>query len=394
MLTIGTELLIGDTINTNAASLGKLLINKGLKLNHELCVRDSKEDIESALDFLIKYNSAIIISGGLGPTEDDITKNSLSLITGIPLIEDTVHIENMKKLWKKRGYEMSKLNIKQALIFENFNKIKNTIGTALGCHFIYKDTDIYVLPGPPREFIPMVNDYVLPSLISKNDAESVVYKYVSLYGIPESTLADKITEFKPDNLDLAFLPSKGVVKIRYDASKISSQDERLFLDNISENFKNNVINYSNESIIETLSNELKLKSKSVSFIESITGGSLASSITSYPGATKIFKQAHIMYQDSSKKSYLDSESLESDWKVLSKRLMEEFMHKSSSDIYLVVLGEAGPISSSNNKVGTVLVVVSDGNNVQLTEHYFTGDRKYIIKRTVNQCFFELLKIIR
>ena len=130
MLTIGTELLIGDSINTNAASLGKLLVNKGLELNQELCVRDSKEDIESGLNFLIKYNSSIIISGGLGPTEDDITKNSLSLITGIPLIEDTVHIENMKKLWTKRGYEMS---VKQSIdnIEQYVNNLEDQLSHAL-----------------------------------------------------------------------------------------------------------------------------------------------------------------------------------------------------------------------------------------------------------------------
>ena len=233
---IGTEVLIGDTLNTNGNFLANLLSDVGLKLSYELSVSDDKDEIGASLNFFTSNVDVLIVSGGLGPTEDDMTKEYISKLTGISLIEDDHHTDWMVNRWKQRGLEMPDLNRKQSLIFKDFDGIPNNTGTALGAELHYKNTDVYLLPGPPREFKPMVEDYVINKIDRKSIDNNVDYKYITLYGIPESTLAESVNKLKPTDMDIAYLPKYGIVKLRYDLNKMSKSLEDDFLTKISNEY--------------------------------------------------------------------------------------------------------------------------------------------------------------
>ena len=388
---IGTEVLIGDTLNTNGNFLANLLSDVGLKLSYELSVSDDKDEIGVSLKFFTSNVDVLIVSGGLGPTEDDMTKEYISKLTGISLIEDDHHTDWMVKRWKQRGLEMPDLNRKQSLIFKDFDGIPNNTGTALGAELHYKDTDVYLLPGPPREFKPMVEDYVINMIDRKSIDNNVDYKYITLYGIPESTLAESVNKLKPTDLDIAYLPKYGIVKLRYDLNKMSKSLEDDFLTKISNEYKNNIVSYSNESLEKTLYKKFSNLDLNLSLVESITGGNLSGRITSLAGSSKVLYFSKILYQNTSKEQFLKTKSIPSDWRILSKLLSEEALKQANTSVALAVLGEAGPIASTEYKVGEIFIAMSDTRRTEVETYMFMGNREDITKQTINQCLFNLIK---
>ena len=388
---IGTEVLIGDTLNTNGNFLANLLSDVGLKLSYELSVSDDKDEIGVSLKFFTSNVDVLIVSGGLGPTEDDMTKEYISKLTGISLIEDDHHTDWMVKRWKQRGLEMPDLNRKQSLIFKDFDGIPNNTGTALGAELHYKDTDVYLLPGPPREFKPMVEDYILNKIDRKSIDKNVDYKYITLYGVPESTLAEGINKLKPNDLDIAYLPKDGIVRLRYDLSKISESLEDDFLIKISSKYKNNIVSYSNESLEKTLYKKFTNLDINLSLVESITGGNLSGRITSVPGSSKVLSISKILYQNAAKEQFLQTQSIPSDWRILSKLLSEQVLKQTNTSVSLAVLGEAGPIAFTEYKVGEIFIAISSNSKTEVERYMFMGNREDITKQTINQCLFNLIK---
>lgn len=392
-ISIGTEIMLGDTLNTNGNSLAKALLTNGYQLLYELSVADKKKDIEIALQFLTDNTNVLIISGGLGPTEDDMTKEYISIITNNELIEDEEHTKWMQDIWNKRGLKMPELNRKQSYFFNNYNAIPNTSGTALGAHLNYKNTEIFLTPGPPREFSPMVNDYVIPrikELYSKNLFE---YKYLTIYGVPESNLSENINSFKPNNMELAYLPSYGIIKLRYDRQNITEKEEIQFIDGIKKFHHKNIISFSNSSLQKVVFDTLSSQKKNISLVESITGGMLASLFVSLPGASKVLSGSNVLYQNEQKLNYLGSDSLDSDWLKLASLLSQKNISVSKSSIALSVLGEAGPISSTKYKVGDVFISLSGRTKSTVNKYNFLGNRDDIINQTCNQCLFDILKFL-
>ena len=172
LLTVGTEILLGDTVNTNLSKLGSILYNSGFYLNKEITVSDERSEIEEGFKYLYESCEVIIICGGLGPTEDDITKESISEILDIKLVLDKNHVAWMENRWKSRGLKMPETNIKQAMIPENAKKLINHNGTAPGLHMRDKDKNVIILPGPPNEFIPLVNEELIPFLQNEYDIKN------------------------------------------------------------------------------------------------------------------------------------------------------------------------------------------------------------------------------
>ena len=388
---IGTEVLIGDTLNTNGNYLAGMLSNIGLKLSYEISVSDNKDDIGESLNFILSNVDILIVSGGLGPTEDDMTKEYISELTDIPLIEDQDHIDWMQTRWKQRGTQMPELNRKQAQIYENFQGIPNTTGTALGAELRYMDTDIYLLPGPPREFKPMVEDYLINKISDKSVNKKVNYKYVTLYGIPESSLAEGINKFKPQDMEIAYLPKYGVIKLRYDKNSIEKSLEDSFLNKINDLYQKNIVSHSNDSLEMTLYKKMTNSETTLSIVESITGGALSGKITSVQGSSKVFYSSEILYQNSAKEKFLDLESIPNDWNLLSRLLSEKLLIKAKTSITLAVLGEAGPINSSEYKVGEVFIAVSNNIKTEVERYRFLGNREDITNQAINQCIFNLIK---
>jgi len=394
LLTVGTEILLGDTLNTNLSSLGNILYNSGFTLSKEITVTDDEAEITDGFKFLESINDVIIICGGLGPTEDDITKEVISKYLNLELILDNDHVSWMEDRWKSRGLKMPETNIKQALVPDGSKKLTNTKGTAPGLHLKIDNKNIFVLPGPPNEFIPLVKDEVVPFLENTHKVNKKDYKFILFYNQAESYLASEVNKFKPKGIDIAYLASKGIIKLRYDKNSLSKQDYEKFLIDIKDNFSDDILTYENVDISAILFDLLKSNNLTISTVESITGGLIASKLTQNPGISKNYISGDIVYTPISKSKLLNSDLDTEDWEELSIELCFASLNKYETNISISILGEAGPITSSQYPIGKIFIAISNNDKTQVTEHKLNGNRSEIIERASNKAIWELIKFIK
>ena len=393
LLSIGTEILLGDTINTNLSSLGQILYSNGFTLTSELTVPDQKEIIKDKLEHLIINNDVVITCGGIGPTEDDFTKEVISEFLGLGLILDNEHLAWMKSRWESRGLVMPQNNIKQAELPEGSKKLTNTNGTSPGIYIKNNDKHIFILPGPPREFTPLVKDEVIPFLNKNFERTEKDYEFILFYNQAESALAQEIDKFKPINLDIAYLASKGIIKLRYDKNSVPSEALIDFKNNIRKTLNDYILSTENIPASKVLLNLLHEKKLTISLVESITGGNLASALVNHPGASKALVASNILYTMESKKEFLSSE-ISKDWNTLTEDLAKSSRIKYNSDISLAILGEAGPMPSTDYKIGQIFISIATESNTETIEHNLRGSRDDIISRSVNNAIWDLIKFIK
>jgi len=393
LLSIGTEILLGDTINTNLSSLGQILYSNGFILTSELTVPDQKEIIKDKLEHLIINNDVVITCGGIGPTEDDFTKEVISEFLGLGLILDNEHLAWMKSRWESRGLVMPQNNIKQAELPEGSKKLTNTNGTSPGIYIKNNDKHIFILPGPPREFTPLVKDEVIPFLNKNFERTEKDYEFILFYNQAESALAQEIDKFKPINLDIAYLASKGIIKLRYDKNSVPSEALIDFKNNIRKTLNDYILSTENIPASKVLLNLLHEKKLTISLVESITGGNLASALVNHPGASKALVASNILYTMESKKEFLSSE-ISKDWNTLTEDLAKSSRIKYNSDISLAILGEAGPMPSTDYKIGQIFISIATESNTETIEHNLRGSRDDIISRSVNNAIWDLIKFIK
>ena len=393
LLSIGTEILLGDTVNTNLSSLGQILYSNGFTLTSELTVPDQKEIIKDKLEHLIINNDVVITCGGIGPTEDDFTKEVISEYLGLSLILDNEHLAWMKSRWESRGLVMPQNNIKQAELPEGSKKLTNTNGTSPGIYIKNNDKHIFILPGPPREFTPLVKDEVIPFLNKNFERTEKDYEFILFYNQAESALAQEIDKFKPINLDIAYLASKGIIKLRYDKNSVPSEALIDFKNNIRKTLNDYILSTENIPASKVLLNLLHEKKLTISLVESITGGNLASALVNHPGASKALVASNILYTMESKKEFLSSE-ISKDWNTLTEDLAKSSRIKYNSDISLAILGEAGPMPSTDYKIGQIFISIATESNTETIEHNLRGSRDDIISRSVNNAIWDLIKFIK
>ena len=394
LLTVGTEILLGDTLNTNLANLGNILYNSGYTLNTELTVSDNEIEITEGYEYLATKSDLIIVCGGLGPTQDDITKETISNKLNLELILDNDHVTWMEDRWKTRGLKMPKTNIKQALVPKGAKKLTNSKGTAPGLHLENNNKNIFILPGPPNEFIPLVKDELIPFLLNSYKGNVKNYEFILFYNQAESFLANEIDKFKPKDIDIAYLASKGIIKLRYDKNSLSKDDHKEFINNIEENFNEDILAYENIEISTILSNLLKLNKLTLTTVESITGGLISSKLTQNPGVSKNFISGDIVYTSESKSKLLNIDLNTDDWEELSIELCFASLNKYKSNISIAILGEAGPITHTKYPIGKIFIAISNNDKTQVTEHKLNGNRKEIIERAANKAIWELIKFIK
>ena len=393
LLSVGTEILLGDTVNTNLSSLGQALYNNGFILSTERTVADDKKLIKDAVNELLQTNDVIITCGGIGPTEDDFTKEVISEMFDLKLIIDEDHLSWMKSRWKSRGMTMPATNIKQAEIPTGATKLNNTNGTSPGIYIKYENKHVFILPGPPREFIPLVIDELVPFLKENFTKVEKDYEFILFFNEAESALAEKIDKFKPEGLDIAYLASKGIIKLRIDKNSVSDAALKDFKHQIKDTLIDNVLSYENIPASKVLLKELKAKNYTISLIESITGGSFSKELVSHPGASETLIASNVLYSMDSKKELLNDEPND-DWALLTEKLAVASMKKYNSSIGLAVLGEAGPVPSSKYKIGEIFISICIDGEVSNFTHKLTGNREDIINRAVNNCIWDLLNLIK
>lgn len=406
IITIGDELLIGQVIDTNSAWMSQELNKYGIWVGHRTAVGDNREDIWQTLDEESRRSRIILITGGLGPTADDITKPLLCDYFGGKLVVDPGALENVKKIFARLQRPMIDRNLRQAEVPDNCTVIPNRRGTAPGMWFEKEGRIFISMPGVPHEMKGMMTDSVIPELQRRFRLPFIAHRTLLTAGIGESFLAEHIKEFEtglPASIRLAYLPNYGMVRLRL---TIRGEDPGALNATLQENFntlKGLVAEWmvadEDISIQEAIGRLLKSRGKWLGTAESCTGGYIAHLITSVPGSSHYFKGSIVSYANEVKTGLLDvpATTLASDGAV-SQATVESMVRGALSalgtDYAIATSGIMGPDGGTADKpVGTVWIAVGNHQNILARKFSFRFDRSRNIELTATNALDQLRKFI-
>ncbi|MEM1137910.1 MAG: competence/damage-inducible protein A [Bacteroidota bacterium] len=393
IITIGDEILYGQITDTNSQWIGKELSKIGIKIIRKTSVGDYKEEIVSALNQALERATIILMTGGLGPTKDDITKKTIAEYVGASLVLDEGVLENIKNIFKSRNRKMNDLNKSQAYIPENSTALKNSSGTAPGMWIDYHNKILISLPGVPHEMKNIMLKYALPKLNSAFDTPYIYHKMIKTIGIGESRIAPMIEHWEnhlPDYIKLAYLPRLGQVRLRITGvgakeqiiSEVEAQTKTLA--KIIEKY---IYAFDDEEVEVTVGKLLKKKKLTLATAESCTGGRVADKITDIPGCSLYFKGGIIAYSNEVKTSQLGVQetTLEKFGAVsetTAKEMAEQVRIKYSVDFGISTTGVAGPDGGTPKKpIGTVYIGVSSAKETTVKLLNLSEDRMVNIQLT-------------
>ncbi|WP_347922352.1 competence/damage-inducible protein A [Pontimicrobium sp. SW4] len=408
IITIGDEILIGQVVDTNSAFISKELNKIGVSVYQITSVQDDKEHILKSLKEAEENADIIIITGGLGPTKDDITKNTLAEYFNDTLVQSDAVLQNIKELWKKYiKQSLSQVNIDQALVPSKATVLMNHFGSAPGM-WLEKENKVFIsLPGVPFEMKALMNHEVLPRLQKEFVLPFILHKTLLVYGVGESKLAERIEDWEdnlPDFVKLAYLPNLGMVRLRLSAKGTSEElviaemnkQIELLLPQIEKEFAGFEENGALEVLI---GKRLTNLGKTLATAESCTGGKIAERITVNSGASVYFKGGVVSYATEAKIEVLNiDESVIKEYSVVSTQVAEA-MAKSvqklfKTDYAIATTGNAGPTRGDENvEVGTVCIAIATPNRV-FSEIFNLGNhRTKVINKAVNKAFEMIQKEI-
>ena len=388
IITIGDEILIGQIVNTNAAWLAKALTEIGVECVSIRTVRDSHEDICCALDDALKKVDLIIFTGGLGPTNDDLTKNSLCEYFKDSLVVNEDVLYDITAFFKKKGKEdILDLNTNQALVPSKAKVIRNRLGTAPGLFFQQKNKNIVAFPGVPYEMKALMNQFIL-DFKKENELLNIVQKTIFVRNIPESELASILKEWElaiNSNIKLAYLPSPGLVRLRLSCiGKNKDLLEKLIKMELDKLIR--IINFE-EAELDLADQVLKYftkKNATLSVAESCSSGLIASYLASKSGCSQYFKGGIVAYNNIIKNEILDVEmhTITKHTAVSSQvvsKMAENVSKKFNSEYSIATSGYAGPFGGDdNNPIGTVYIAIKTPVDIIVNKFLFSGDRSIIL----------------
>jgi len=377
IIAIGDELLIGQTVDTNGAWIAKVLDGAGVEVGRIITIGDDADEINAAVAKSFKNNDLVLVTGGLGPTHDDITKDVLCKFFNDKLVFNKQVYEDVCMLMKKFGRTVNELNKAQAMVPSKCEIMRNDRGTAPGMIFNQNGKILFSMPGVPFEMKNMISSAVIPMVLGLNITVKKVHRHIKTFGIAEADLAEKLKPVimnLPPSVKMAFLPSPGHVKIRLSvrhedeelAHRLILNEEKKILEIIGSGF----YGFNGDSLEDIVGRKLTELSKSVSTAESCTGGLLASRITSVPGASVYYKGSVIAYSNEVKtdllnvsKDDLDKFGAVSDEVVC--QMANGVRKLLRSDYGLATSGIAGPEGGTEEKpVGTIWIALADANGVK------------------------------
>ena len=406
IITIGDEILIGQTIDTNSTFIAKEFNKIGLEINRISSIKDAELDILNTLQSSVICSDIVIVTGGLGPTNDDITKNTLLKFFNDKLITDHNVLDNIKYIWKKYIKQpLLQVNIDQSLVPSKAYVFVNNNGSAPGLWMTKDKTTFIFLPGVPFEMKALIKHSVIPKILKEFSLPNILHKTILTYGMGESSIAEIIKDWEdslPVDISFAYLPSLGRVKLRLstkgdDLSKITD-NLQFQIDKILPLIKDIFVGYEeDESIQKLISNRLIKNNSTISLAESFTGGKIADSLVSITGASTFFKGSLVCYSTESKKNILKiDEDIINKYTVVSPQVVESMAVKVkemfSSDYGLATTGNAGPNKGDSDKeIGTVYIGIATPKEVYSLEFNFGNSRERVTLKSVNKSFELLLK---
>jgi nicotinamide-nucleotide amidase len=394
IITIGDEILIGQIVDTNSAWMATELNAIGVKIVQITSISDNPGHLVEALDNARKRADIVLMTGGLGPTKDDRTKNVLSSYFSTPLILHEPTLEHIKALFKIRENEISKLNAEQALVPECCTVLHNPVGTAPGMWFNDRGSIFVSMPGVPYEMKQIMADDVLPRLVALSDGKCIVHRTIQTTGVSESSLAKTLELWEdalPEHIHLAYLPSPGLIRLRLSAfgtekrvleSEIDQQVTKL-----EQIIPNAIFGYGEVTLAEVVGELLKSKNSMVAVAESCTGGFISHRITSISGSSLWFKGAVVAYSNEVKEKILgvDPSSIDEFGAVseqVVRQMAEGVCRVLGTEYGIATSGVAGPNGGTPEKpVGLVWIAVAGPNGVHSNVFNFANNRERNIVRS-------------
>jgi nicotinamide-nucleotide amidase len=404
IISIGDELLIGQTTNTNAVFIGEKLSEININIIKIVAVADDENSIMEEFKLGIEKSDLVIVTGGLGPTHDDITRSCVVKFFDTELVENEEVLENINTLFSKRNREVTEVNRAQALVPKISEPIKNDYGTAPGMWIEKNDKLFIVIPGVPYEMKAMVNNFILPKLSGLLKESGIVIKRSILQttGIPESTLSEKLGDVDEilDGSKLAFLPSIVGVKLRITTEAEDEETAKNRLVEIEQKIRTKVGRFiygkDEETLEEVIGRLLIERDMKISTAESCTGGLIASTLTNISGSSAYFERGIVCYTNASKVEILrvDEDTLTEHGAVsmeVAMQMAEGVKSTSGSDIGIAVTGIMGPTGATTDKpVGLVYIGYCD-EKVCTAKKFIFGNERLLNKQRTMQASLDMVR---
>ncbi|WP_042144700.1 competence/damage-inducible protein A [Paucisalibacillus sp. EB02] len=407
IIAVGTELLLGQIANTNAQWISEQLALHGINVMYHGVVGDNLNRVKDTFSLAEKRSDVIIVTGGLGPTEDDLTREAFQLISGLQMIEHKPSMDYIEAFFKKINSVMTPNNRKQARVFEGATVINNTVGMAPGMIIRHHDTTWVFLPGVPREMKSMMLNEVLPYLRKTLKQNEVIKSYILRFiGIGESQLEYELKDIidKQQNPTIAPLAQDNGVIIRLTAKASSEMSAFQLLDHVKKEILAKVGGYyygmNDETLERTIVTRLKEKQLKIASAESLTGGKFIEKLISIPGASEVCKGSIVCYETSVKRDILNisDEIIQKQGTISSECALEMSKNVANllnASIGISFTGVAGPESAEGKPVGTVFISLYIKNSDHIVQKYeFSGSREGIRYRAVLKGYELLLNLLK
>jgi len=403
LITIGDEILIGQVVDTNSVWISQQLNLLGVRVKEMIAVADEAEQIKGALDRYIGRYDLLIMTGGLGPTRDDITKLTLASYFGSRMVTHPEVLNRITSYFRERGRNIIDSNLRQADVPEACRVLMNNHGTAPGMWFEKEGSIVISLPGVPYEMKGLMNDHVLPAIRDRVEVPEVVHKTIMTQGVPESYLAAMLRDWEaslPACVKLAYLPRPGIVRLRLtvtgECAPESEQILKVILDKLQKIIPEHIFGFDETDLEDALGQLLVEKGMTLATAESCTGGNIARLITSVPGSSRYFNGSVVAYENRIKHELLQvkEKTLESSGAV-SREVVEQMargaQQRFHADAAIATSGIAGPDGGSEEKpVGTTWISVVAGEKIHSVQFRFGGNRE----RIIDQASYSAMQMLR
>ena len=395
IVTIGDEILIGQIVDTNSVSISKHLNGAGITVVEKLSIGDTAEQITQTLERVMSFVDVVIITGGLGPTKDDITKFTLAKIFSSAMHEDSRVAHHVETLLAKRGVAFNELNRSQAMVPDKCEVLFNAHGTAPGMWFVGERGQIVVsLPGVPFEMEHLMSDEVMPRLKERLSLRANIHRTMITSGLAESLLAERISQWEealPAGIKLAYLPAPNVVRLRLSSYDVENEVEmrqtiEALFSQLYKIIPEHIVGFENASVQELVHDMLIERGAKLAVAESCTGGVIASRFTAMAGASAYFNCGVVAYANEVKRDVLgvNAEDIERYGAVsesVARQMAEGARRVAGADYAIATTGIAGPTGGSEQKpVGTVWMAVATPTRTIAQLRNCGTDRGQIINR--------------
>lgn len=407
IITIGDELMIGQVLDTNSQEMAVALDKIGAKVTHMLSIPDESEAIEEAMEFLLNKVDLVLITGGLGPTKDDITKKVFASFFDDVLIRNLEVQAHVETLFSRQNFAISQVNLDQALVPSRCEVIFNECGTAPGMWMKKEKTVFVSMPGVPYEMRMMLHELLIPRIKTYFKQDFVVHQTIRVYGIGESMLAEQIAEWEnqlPSEIRLSYLPTPQVVRLRMttrgeDIAVLQSsiKQQMQFLQKYLQGLS--YINEEEGDLVTMIVQYMQSKQMTLSLAESCTGGRLAAEFTKVAGVSSVFRGGVVPYATEMKVELLQvSEKAISDHSVVSCEVAEEMAalvkEKFMTTFAIATTGNAGPSKGDSSKeVGTVCIALATPKGIFSKEFYLGQPREKVLDKAVSKALMWLYEEI-